>query len=125
MDVRRARKRGIVPRLRRASIVRAAAQQESSIMRSSHFRKLVTLVVLAATLSISASAFADDKKGPGYQESKDESGQVVKFTDDPLGASGLDPNIPMIGLRKPGQRSQLMRPRVNFVTELRRSVEAL
>jgi len=94
-------------------------------MRSSRFRKLVAFVVFAATLSISASALADDKRAPGYTESKDEAGQVVKFTDDPLGASGLDANIPMIGLRKPGQRSQLMRPRVNFVTELRRSVEAL
>ena len=75
----------------------------------SHFRKLVTFVVLAATLTVSASALADDKRGPGYTESKDQAGQVVKFTDDPLGATGLDPNIPRIGVRKPGQRSQAAR----------------
>ena len=89
---------------------------------SSRLRKLVAFVVVAGTLTISASAFAEK---PGYTESKDDAGQVVKFTDDPLGASGLDSNIPLIGTRRPAQRSQLLRPRVNFVTELRRSVENL
>ncbi len=89
---------------------------------SSRIRKLVAFVVIATTLTLSASAFAEK---PGYTESKDDAGQVVKFTDDPLGATGLDPNIPMIGSRKPAQRTQMLRPRVNFVTEMRRSVEAL
>lgn len=92
---------------------------------SSRFRKLVALVVVTATLTLSASAFAEDKRAPGYTESKDQSGQVVKFGDDPLGATGLDANIPMIGMRKPGQRTQLMRPRVNFVNEMYRAVENL
>ena len=89
---------------------------------SSPLRKLVALVVVATTLTLSASAFAEK---PGYTESKDESGQVVNFPDDPLGASGLDANIPLIGTGKRPQRMQLLRPRVNFVTELRRSVENL
>jgi hypothetical protein len=90
-------------------------------------RKLVAFVVFAAAMSVSASAFAENKPaaGPGYTETKDESGQVVAFPDDPLAAAGLDGNIPMIGMRKPPQRTQLMRPRANFVTELRRAVENL
>jgi hypothetical protein len=92
---------------------------------SSRIRKAIALIVVAATLTVSASALADNTSRPGYSESKDDSGQVVKFTDDPLGATGLDSNIPLIGARKPGQRPQMMRARVNFVTELRRSVENL
>jgi len=92
-------------------------------MRSPVIRKLLAVFASTAVLTLTASAFADGSKGPGYTESKDQAGQVVKFTDDPLDGAGMKGTIPIIHIVGGGQRLQLMRPRVNFVSELTKSVE--
>jgi hypothetical protein len=91
-------------------------------MKSTMRRFLFVIATLAA-LAVPATALADNSKDSSYQESRDESGQVVKFRDDPMDGTGIGP-VP--GVVKGGthpKRITLMRPRMNFVGELRKSVE--
>ena len=99
-------------------------------MRSLLRCRLVCLVTLvtATVLAVPASAGAQTggaKKDPRatYVESKDDAGQVVKFTDDPLDGTGLGTTPQIIDGGHRASKQNLMRPRYNFVTELRKSVE--
>ena len=99
-------------------------------MRSPLHSELVGLVglVTVAILAFPASAAAQSggtKRDPKatYVESKDDSGQVVKFTDDPLDGTGLGTTPQIIDGGHRASKQNLMRPRYNFVTELRKSVE--
>jgi hypothetical protein len=77
-----------------------------------------------ATLSIASVASAQD--GDDYTlRDIDDGSYSVNFKDDPLGATGNDANIAVIrGTFRP-VRMQLIRPRANFISELRKSVENL
>lgn len=92
----------------------------------------VGLVALAAALAIPATAAAEVGAGAGgagkdpkatYSESKDDSGQVVKFKDDPLDGTGLGSAPQIIDGGHRASKQNLMRPRYNFVSELRKSIE--
>jgi hypothetical protein len=78
---------------------------------------LVALVALAAVTAAPSPAGAETtKKGAGYE---------YWFQDDPLRASADGASGPMIVVVQGKRRDALMRPRVAFVTELLKSVEAL
>jgi hypothetical protein len=53
----------------------------------------------------------------------DQTGQSMRFCDDPLDAGGFGPNDVLLKIRPSAARSQLIRPRVQFVTEMLKSVE--
>lgn len=84
----------------------------------------------AALFSLSNAARAQeasaaDSKGPGYREAHDANGSSVIFTDDLNTASGLAPSGDTLKVRGAAARFLLVRPRTNFVQELRKSVENL
>lgn len=59
------------------------------------------------------------------QESKTDDGFAYAFDDDPLSAGGFGPNDSRIRVRRGAQRSTLIKPRTQFITELLKSVENL
>jgi hypothetical protein len=59
----------------------------------------------------------------GYQEQKTSDGSAVIFKDDPLGATGIGPIGDHLTGFHPPKRFILMRPRVQFVHEMLKSVE--
>ena len=78
---------------------------------------------MVATLVVSASAHADDST---FTESANPTGdQSVVFKDDPLAASGYNPNDALIRVVPSPKRVMLLRPRTQFVQEMLKSVEAL
>ena len=80
--------------------------------------------VLVASLAWSGVAAADQTTNTAdYTESKGTDGNAVTFKDDPLQAGGLDPNGVNLKLRGGPKRFLLIRPRLQFVTELLKSVE--
>lgn len=90
--------------------------------------KKLSTTVLATTLamavvSISASAFAQEKEGVKSSDSKE--GYGYEFTDDPLAAGGFGPNDATIRVRPGPVRATLIRPRTTFVPEMLKSVENL
>ncbi|NUO54991.1 MAG: hypothetical protein HOV80_39635 [Polyangiaceae bacterium] len=86
-------------------------------------RCFVCLSVLA-TLSIASVASAQN--GEDYDLRDVDGGSYsVNFKDDPLGATGNDSNIAVIRGNFRPVRMQLIRPRANFISELRKSVENL
>lgn len=89
-------------------------------------KKLNTVVATALALSvvsISASAFAQDKGDVKSSDSKE--GYGYEFTDDPLAAGGFGPNDATIRVRPGPVRATLIRPRTTFVPEMLKSVENL
>lgn len=77
----------------------------------------VGLLVLATT---SLAAAQGVKEGAG-----DAEGYGYEFEDDPLSAGGFGPNDSRIRVRRGAQRSTLIKPRTQFITELLKSVENL
>jgi len=92
-------------------------------------------VVMVLTLLLPASAFAQTRaassppaaahQGGGIVETKSESGYQVWFPVDSLGAGGMDPNGAIVKGSSHASRMMLMRPRLQFVPEMLKSVEAL
>lgn len=69
---------------------------------------------------------ASSSMAQGVKESKgDSDGYGYEFEDDPLSAGGFGPNDSRIRVRKGAQRSTLIKPRTQFITELLKSVENL
>jgi hypothetical protein len=66
-------------------------------------------------------ARAEEKAG---KPKKDDSYGYV-FTDDLLNAPGMGANAAQITVVKLGRRDRLLRPRVNFVPEMLKSVESM
>ena len=86
-----------------------------------NFKKIgCSLVVTGIVLALSSTAFAQDVK-----ESKSDDGYGYEFEDDPLSAGGFGPNDSRIRVRRGAQRSTLIKPRTQFITELLKSVENL
>lgn len=88
---------------------------------------LVGGLVAIATLLVSASSFAEDKKpgGAGVTATGDSKGgdYGYKFEDDPLSGGGFGPNDATIRVRPGPVRTTLIRPRTSFVPEMLKSVE--
>ena len=84
--------------------------------------RIVSVAVGLAAFMASGAAFAqapaggDDKKGDGYG---------YEFDDDPLSAGGFGPNDATIRVRPRAARTTLIRPRIQFVDEMLKSVENL
>lgn len=76
----------------------------------------VSFLVLATT----SIAFAEEVK-----ESGGDDGYGYEFEDDPLAAGGFGPNDSRIRVRRGAQRSTLIKPRTQFISELLKSVENL
>lgn len=86
-------------------------------------RRLVPCTIAAATF-LTAPAYAQTPH-PGFDEKIVDGNQVVKFTDDELLAPDYGALGPVIRARAGAARVGLIRPRVNFVSELVKSVENL
>lgn len=54
-----------------------------------------------------------------------DDGYGYEFEDDPLSAGGFGPNDSRIRVRRGAQRSTLIKPRTQFISELLKSVENL
>ena len=90
-------------------------------MRSSML--LGTVVFLSFTSAVAAAQTTEKKND--YFEAKSEDGSSVIFKDDPMTAPGLDPSGATLSLRGRPMRAMLIKPRLHFVEELKKSVEAL
>lgn len=78
--------------------------------------------IVCASLALSTQARA---QGNGYVEHKTSDGQGVVFDDDPMsGITGNPVGAQLWGFHPP-KRCDLMRPRVNFVPELLKTVEKM
>ena len=80
---------------------------------------LLGLSMLAGVCAAAPSASAEPPK------KKDGSGYEYKFEDDGLLGKDLGGNTPVITMRPKGARVPLLRPRVQFVQEMLKSVENL
>lgn len=85
-------------------------------------RSLLAASAAAVCMLLSSAALAD---GPDYVDQVDKDGQRVVFKDDPMSATGNDPNVGRITVRPTAARITLLRPRVHFVPEMLKSVENL
>jgi hypothetical protein len=70
-------------------------------------------------------AFASVASAEDVKESSSGDGYGYEFEDDPLNAGGFGPNDSRIRVRRGAQRSTLIKPRTQFITELLKSVENL
>jgi hypothetical protein len=75
---------------------------------------------LVVALLMSAGVSAAQVK-----ESKSEQGYGYEFDDDPLNAGGFLPGDAIIRVRPGAAKGTLIRPRVNYVPEMLKSVEHL
>jgi hypothetical protein len=73
------------------------------------------------TLALVSTASAQDVK----ETAGGDDGYGYEFEDDPLSAGGFGPNDSRIRVRRGAQRSTLIKPRTQFITELLKSVENL
>jgi hypothetical protein len=87
----------------------------------------VAAVSTTATVARAQIPQASPGKDPKatYSESKDDSGQLVKFKDDPLDGTGLGTTPQIIDGGHRASKQNLLRPRYNFVSELRKSIESM
>lgn len=77
---------------------------------------IVTTTAVLAVVSVASAQVKDSKTDDGYG---------YEFEDDPLSAGGFGPNDSRIRVRRGAQRSTLIKPRTQFITELLKSVENL
>lgn len=88
------------------------------------FKKLgCSLTAAFVVLAVASSASAQDVKETAGGGGDD--GYGYEFEDDPLSAGGFGPNDSRIRVRRGAQRSTLIKPRTQFITELLKSVENL
>lgn len=86
-----------------------------------NLKKLVCSVTASCVVfAVVSTASAKDVK-----ESAADDGYGYEFEDDPLNAGGFGPNDSRIRVRRGAQRSTLIKPRTQFITELLKSVENL
>ena len=94
-------------------------------MKRNEKRRLVGKGILAASIVAAASLTTLAASAQGIQESKTDDGYGYSFEDDPLNAGGFGPNDATIRVRARAARTTLIRPRMNFVMEMLKSVENL
>lgn len=75
----------------------------------------ITLLILSQTAS-AQTKLLEDKNNQGYG---------YEFGDDPLAAGGFGPNDATIRVRPGPVRTTLIRPRIQFVDQMLKSVEAI
>jgi hypothetical protein len=83
---------------------------------------LITLAAVVFAAAPAASSFADDGS---IQTTDTSNGYGYWFPTDNLNAPDGTGGVPLIKVRPPGTRATLIRPRVQFVAELLKSVENL
>jgi hypothetical protein len=85
--------------------------------------RIVSVAIGLTAFMASGAAFAQAKDGAGGGEKGD--GYGYEFDDDPLSAGGFGPNDATIRVRPRAARTTLIRPRIQFVDEMLKSVENL
>ena len=86
--------------------------------------RIVSVAVGLAAFMASGAAFAQAKAaGEGGGDKGD--GYGYEFDDDPLAAGGFGPSDATIRVRPRAARTTLIRPRIQFVDEMLKSVENL
>jgi hypothetical protein len=90
-------------------------------MVSKRFR-IASLAVGLTAFLVTGAAFAQTKETAG---DKGGDGYGYEFDDDPLSAGGFGPNDATIRVRPRAARTTLIRPRIQFVDEMLKSVENL
>ena len=85
--------------------------------------RIVSMAVGLAAFMASGAAFAQAKDGAAAGDKGD--GYGYEFDDDPLSAGGFGPNDATIRVRPRAARTTLIRPRIQFVDEMLKSVENL
>ena len=86
---------------------------------------LLATVAVALTFVAETSNAQTDSKDKEYFEVKQTDGSSVVFKDDPMSALGRDAAGATISVRARPARALLIRPRLQFVSELLKSAEAL
>ena len=76
----------------------------------------LTAFLVSGAVFAQAAKETADQKGDGYG---------YEFDDDPLSAGGFGPNDATIRVRPRAARTTLIRPRIQFVDEMLKSVENL
>jgi hypothetical protein len=85
----------------------------------------LSFVLLLVPASAVAQAKQHGSRADSIVEAKTDSGYEVWFPVDTLGADGNDPNIGMLRAGTNSVRRPLMRPRLQFIPEMLKSVETL
>ena len=93
-------------------------------MVTKRFRIVSVAVGLTAFL-VSGAAFAQGTKETPAAGGDKGDGYGYEFDDDPLSAGGFGPNDATIRVRPRAARTTLIRPRIQFVDEMLKSVENL
>jgi len=81
--------------------------------------RIVSVAVGLAAFMASGAALAQDKPAG------EKDGYGYEFDDDPLAAGGFGPSDATIRVRPRAARTTLIRPRIQFVDEMLKSVENL
>lgn len=88
--------------------------------------RIVSVAVGLAAFMASGAAFAQAPAGKDAAAGGDKGdGYGYEFDDDPLSAGGFGPNDATIRVRPRAARTTLIRPRIQFVDEMLKSVENL
>jgi hypothetical protein len=85
-------------------------------------RRLIS--ILAAGLALTSFA-APAAAEPRPKDGKAEQGYAYTFDDDPLSAPGMGALSGIIKVRPAASRNTLTKPRLHFIPEMLKSVEAL
>ncbi len=84
--------------------------------------RIVSVAIGLATFMVAGGVFAQ----PAAKDTAGEKdGYGYEFDDDPLSAGGFGPNDATIRVRPRAARTTLIRPRIQFVDEMLKSVENL
>jgi hypothetical protein len=83
--------------------------------------RIASVAVGLTAFLVSGAAFAQEPKEGGDKGD----GYGYEFDDDPLSAGGFGPNDATIRVRPRAARTTLIRPRIQFVDEMLKSVENL
>ncbi len=84
--------------------------------------RIVSVAIGLATFALSGAALAQEAGG---EKAGGGDGYGYEFDDDPLSAGGFGPNDATIRVRPRAARTTLIRPRIQFVDEMLKSVENL
>ena len=89
--------------------------------------RIVSVAVGLAAFMASGAAFAQAPAGKDAAAGGGDKGDGYgyEFDDDPLSAGGFGPNDATIRVRPRAARTTLIRPRIQFVDEMLKSVENL
>jgi hypothetical protein len=87
--------------------------------------RIVSVAIGLAAFAVTGAAFAQAGDAAAAGGDKGGDGYGYEFDDDPLSAGGFGPNDATIRVRPRAARTTLIRPRIQFVDEMLKSVENL